>query len=133
MDFLDLAIFGQEQILRFANNEDGIKRVLEHLEKDFPTLVVMEATWDLEVPLAASLYSQGIPVAVINPRQVKDFAKATGKLAKTDKIDAGVIAHFAQAIHPEARPVKDEKTEELSDILTRRSQLIEMLVMEKNR
>jgi transposase len=132
-DSLDLAIYGQEPVLRFANNEDGIKRVLAYLEKFTPSLVVMEATGDIEVPLAACLYTTGTPVAVINPRQIKDFAKATGKLAKTDKIDARTIAHFAQAIHPEAKPVKDEKTEELSAILTRRSQVLEMLIMEKNR
>jgi transposase len=98
-----------------------------------PTMVVLEATGGLEVTLVAALAQAKLPVVVVNPRQVRDFAKATGKLAKTDAIDAAVIAHFGDAVRPEIRPVKDEQAQELAALLARRRQLVDMLTAEKNR
>ena len=93
----------------------------------------MEATGGLEIPLASTLVAHQLPVAVVNPRQVRDFAKATGTLAKTDAIDARVLARFAGAVRPEVRKIKDENTLELSALVTRRRQLISMLTAEKTR
>ena len=98
-----------------------------------PTAVLLEATGVLEVPLVSALAAAALPVVVVNPRQVRDFAKATGKLAKTDALDAQVLAHFAEAVRPPVRPLRDEDAQELSSLTTRRSQLMTMLVAEKNR
>jgi transposase len=98
-----------------------------------PTLVVMEATGGLEAAVAAALVAVGIAVAVVNPRQARDFAKAVGKLAKTDAIDAAVLAHFAEAVRPEPRPLPDAQTRELEALVMRRRQLLEMLGAEQNR
>lgn len=98
-----------------------------------PAGLVLEATGGLEVPLASALAVAGIPVAVVNPRQVRDFAKATGRLAKTDAIDAQTLARFAEAVRPAPRPLPDEAAQAFSALLTRRRQLIEMLVAEQNR
>lgn len=98
-----------------------------------PTLVVMEATGGLETTVAALLADRGMAVAIVNPRQVRDFAKSMGILAKTDKIDARVIALFAERIRPEPRPLKDVQQRELDELLTRRRQLVEALTAEKNR
>ena len=115
------------------NDEAGCAQVLERLRAVSPTLVVMEATGGLEIPLTGVLAAAGVPVAVVNPRQVRDFAKATGQLAKTDVLDAQVLAHFAEVIRPDPRPLPDEQTQILAAILARRRQLIEMLTAEKNR
>ena len=93
----------------------------------------MEATGGFEVEVATVLTLAGIGVAVVNPRQVRDFAKSTGRLAKTDRLDAQLIAHFGEAIRPEARFLSDEQTRQLEALVTRRRQLVEMLVAEKNR
>ncbi|MCE5231456.1 IS110 family transposase [bacterium] len=98
-----------------------------------PTLVVMEATGGLETTVAALFADRGIAVAIVNPRQVRDFARSTGELAKTDKIDAHAIALFAERIRPEPRPLKDDQQRELDELLTRRRQLVEALTAEKNR
>ena len=98
-----------------------------------PILVVMEPTGGLEAPLAAALSLEGINVAVVNARQIRDYARAIGKLAKTDKIDALVMAEFAAVVKPPARELRDEKSEEIKAIVSRRRQLLEMLVAEKNR
>jgi transposase len=98
-----------------------------------PYLVVLEATGGFEVESAMAMAAALIPVAVVNPRQVRDFAKATGKLAKTDALDAAVLAHFAEAVRPAPRPLSDEQTTELQELLARRRQLIEMLTAERNR
>jgi transposase len=118
---------------REANDEAGIAAVVARLKAVAPTLVVVEATGGLEAPLAAALAAAELPVAVVNPRQVRDFARATGKLAKTDAIDAAVLAHFAEAIRPQARAVPDEQARRLDAILTRRRQLVEMRAAERNR
>jgi transposase len=130
---LDIALHPRQQTKSFKNTEAGINKVVNYLKSLAPALVVMEATGGLEISVAAALSASGIPVAVVNPRQIRDYAKSMGKLAKTDTIDAQVMADFAAAIHPEPRPLADSKTQELRDILARRSQLAEMITAEKNR
>lgn len=116
-----------------TNDEVGIATVVSRLQELSPALVVLEASGGLEMPLVGSLAAVGLPTAVVNPRQVRDFAKATGKLAKTDAIDAKVLAHFAEAIKPSARPLPDEQSRILEATLQRRRQVIEMLTAERNR
>lgn len=130
---LDVAVHPRHPAKRFRNNDAGISGAVIYIKSLSPVLVVMEATGGLETSLAAALSASGIPVAVVNPRQVRDYAKATGKLAKTDTIDARVMADFAAAVQPEPRPLADSQTQGLKDILARRSQLTEMITAEKNR
>jgi transposase len=118
---------------RVAHDEAGLARLLQQLTARSPTLVVLEATGGLESPLAGALALAGVPVVVVNPRQVRDCAKATGQLAKTDAIDAEVLARFAEAIRPEPRPLPDEQTQILAALVGRRHQLIDRLTAEKNR
>ena len=127
---LDVCIEPAVQTLHVAYDEAGIKQIAVRLKEVNPTLIVMEATGGLEVRIATELAGQGLPVAVINPRQARDFAKATGQLAKTDKVDAAVLAAFAQAIRPQVRPLKDADTRALDDMVTRRRELIDMRVQE---
>ncbi len=115
------------------NDETGIVHVVERLRALPVALIVLEATGGLELPLIGALVAAGLPVVVANPRQVRDFAKATGKLAKTDPLDAQILAHFADVIRPLPRPLPDEQTQALAALLARRRQLIEMLTAEKNR
>lgn len=115
------------------NDAEGIQQLLERLLNLRPTLIVLEATGGLQMPVVAALAAAELPVAVINPRQARDFAKATGRLAKTDALDAHVLAHFAEAVRPEPRPLPEEQTQHLSALLARRHQIIEMLTAEKNR
>lgn len=131
-DWLDVSL-RPGAATRVSNDEVGIARLLELFEAAGPQLVVLEATGGLQAPVAAALAVAGIAVAVVNPRQVRDFAKATGKLAKTDAIDAAVLAHFAAAIQPEPRSLADAQTIELEALLTRRRQLVEMITAESNR
>ena len=115
-------------------DRDGEREaLLEYLKPLEPTLIVMEATGGLEVPVAAAIATAKLPVVVINPRQARDFAKATGRLAKTDTIDAAVLAHFADALRPEVRPLPDEASRELEALVVRRRQLVDMLVAERHR
>lgn len=118
---------------RHPNDPDGIAALVAALVHLAPTLIVLEATGGYELPLAAALQVAGLAVAVVNPRQARDFAKATGILAKTDALDAAVLAHFAQAIRPEPRPLPDAQARSLEALLARRRQLLEMLTMERNR
>ncbi len=127
---LDVCIEPAIQSLLVAYDEAGIRQIVEHLNEVSPTLIVIEATGGLEVRIATELASKGLPVAVINPRQARDFAKATGRLAKTDQVDAAVLAAFAKAVRPQVRPLKDEDTRALSDMVSRRRQLIDMRVQE---
>jgi len=129
-DSLDLCIEPGEEVLHLAYDDKGIAQVVKRLAQVAPTLIVMEATGGLEMRLASELAAQGLPVAVINPRQARDFAKATGQLAKTDLVDAAVLASFARAIRPAVRPLKDADTRDLDDLVTRRRQLIDMRVQE---
>lgn len=112
---------------------EGLAELVRRLTPLRPTLVVLEATGGLEAMVVAELVRGGLAVAVVNPRQVRDFAKATGRLAKTDALDARMLAHFARAIRPQARPVPDEAARELDALLDRRRQLVGMRTMEQNR
>ena len=116
-----------------ANDPAGHAELIGRLRPLGVTLLVLEATGGLELPVAAALAAVGIPVAVVNPRQARDFAKASGRLAKNDAIDAAALAHFAEALRPEARPLPDAHQQALDALLSRRRQLIEMLTMERNR
>ena len=118
---------------QIANTEQGLAEAVQRLQTLTPALIVLEATGGLEVPLAGALAAVGLPVVVINPRQVRDVARATGQLAKTDRLDAQILARFAEAIRPPIRPVPDEQTQALVALVARRRQLIEMLTAEKNR
>lgn len=129
--FVAIRPFGDN--LEIANREDGIVDLVKRLRFLRPTLVVMEATAGYETPVAVAIYRAGIPVVISNPRLVRSFARATGHLAKTDKIDAGVIAHFAELIRPEPRRLEDPDEERLGRLVKRRKQLLRMIVMEKNR
>jgi transposase len=118
---------------RYPNNEAGIEQCIQSLLTLKPTLVVLEATGGLEMPLAIAARAAGLAVAVVNPRQVRDFPQAMGILAKTDRLDAAVLAQFAATLRPEVRPLPDEETLELAELLVRRRQLIEMRAEEKTR
>jgi len=118
---------------RFPNDPDGIDGLLSRLARERPVLVVLEASGGYERPAAAALAASGLPVAVVNPRQARDFAKATGRLAKTDRLDAESLARFAEAIKPEPRALPGEEALLLKEILDRRRQLLSMLVAENNR
>jgi transposase len=115
------------------HTEDSITTLVEQLRHRRLACLVLETTGGLEVLLASALAVAGIPVAAVNPRQVRDFAKATGQLAKTDAIDAQSLARFAEAVRPAPRPLPDEATQAFSALLTRRRQLIKILVAEQNR
>ena len=129
--FVAIRPFGEN--LEVPNREDGIADLVKRLKPMEPTLVVMEATSGYETPVTVALYKAGIPVVVSNPRLVRSFARATGRLAKTDKIDAGVIAHYAEVIKPEPRRLNDPDEVRLGQLVKRRKQLLQMIVMEKNR
>lgn len=130
---LDVAIRPSEQTLSVTNDKAGIKTLVRHFKKLRPTLVVLESTGGLERQIMTALIGAEIPVVMANPRQVRDFAKSTGQLAKTDRIDAAVLAHYAEAIRPKPRPLPDELTLELRALTARRRQVIDMIVAEKNR
>jgi transposase len=130
---LDVALRPSADTHRFPHTEAGLTALIALLQPRQPTLVVLEATGGYEVDVAAALALAAIQVAIVNPRQVRDFARATGQLAKTDGLDAGVLAHFAEAVHPEPRPLPDAAQQGLTALVTRRRQLVEMLVAERNR
>jgi transposase len=130
---LDVAFGSEGEVIQVANDEGGIADLAIRLVKAGPALVVMEATGGYEGLVAAALAGQKMPVAVVNPRQVRDFARSTGTLAKTDRIDARVLAHFGEAIKPEPRPLPTPEAKELEEFLSRRRQIVDMLTMEKNR
>ena len=117
----------------FAQSDIGLKELIATLRSMSPELVTMEATGGFEASAAAALTAGGIPVAVVNPRQIRNFARAIGVLAKNDNVDAKVIALFAEATKPQLRQFPDEQTKQLHELLKRRAQLVEMLAMEKNR
>ncbi len=130
---LDIALSSGEAPWRVVHDAAGVAALVTRLRALQPTLVVLEATGGLEVPLAASLTAAGLAVAVVNPRQVRDFAKAIGRLAKTDRLDAQVLARFAAAVQPPARPLPDATAQALEALVTRRRQLTEMLSAERHR
>ena len=118
---------------RLTNDEAGIAHLVDRLVAARPTLIVLEATGGLEVPVTAALAAAGLAVAVVNPRQVRDFAKAIGQLAKTDALDAHVLARFAEVVRPTPRPLPDADAQALAALLTRRRQVLAMLVAEQQR
>lgn len=130
---LDAGVIPNEDVKRFTNDDDGCRELSSWLCTCSPELIILESTGGLEMKAAGVLSSAGLPVVIVNPRQVRNFARALGKMAKTDAIDALVIARFAQAVQPKIRPLKDEQTLELKALVTRRRQLSEMLVAEQNR
>jgi len=132
-DRLDLALRPTGERWTSPNTERGIRMVCRRLRTCAPALIVLEATGGLELPLTGALAAAELPVVVVNPRHVRDFAKATGRLAKTDAIDAAVLAQFAEAVRPPLRPLPNAATQALSALLLRRRQLIAMLTAEKNR
>ena len=115
------------------NDGQGIAELLERLQEIGPDLIVLEATGGWELAAVGVIASVGLPVVVVNPRQAREFARATGKLAKTDAVDARVLAHFADAVRPEVRPLPSQETRELEALVARHRQLVEMLTAERNR
>ena len=130
---LDVAIRPTSEKDCFANDKVGIKALVKWLAKIPPTLIVLEATGGYERHVMRAVVSADLPAVVVNPRQVRDFAKATGQLAKTDSIDADVLAHFAQAVRPQLRPLPDPVTVELRALTARRRYLLATIGAEKNR
>lgn len=131
--WLDMARWGESEVLRVGNDEGGIAELVKALSGKAVSLVVMEASGGLEMELAASLRDAQLPAVVVNPTRVRQFARAAGQYAKTDAIDALMIARFAEAVRPEVRDLKDEEERELAGLVSRRRQLVAILTMEKNR
>jgi transposase len=132
-DTLDVAVRPTAEEMTFANTEDGVAVMTDFIQPFSARLIVLEATGGWEMTAASALAAKGLPVVIVNPRHVRDFAKSTGLLAKTDKLDARIIARFAESVKPEVRPLKDEESQRLEALLVRRRQLLQMLTAEKNR
>ena len=132
-DRLDALLRPSGQRFTVPRNGAGIEQLLDRLRTTPPDLVVMEATGGFELTVAAAVAGAGLPLAIVNPRQIRDFARATGQLAKTDRLDAEMIALFAERIRPEPRPVADEDAQALAELVARRRQIVEMVGMEQNR
>jgi len=130
---LDVAVLPTGEHFVVSNDEAGIEELLGKLAEVSDALVILEASGGFERPVAAALAASGVALFVVNPRQARDFAKATGQLAKTDRLDAFVLAHFAQAIRPAPRAIPDAEAREFQEILARRRQIIQMMTAEKNR
>lgn len=130
---LDLASVPAGPPRRVPHTDEGIATLVADLGQRRPALIVLEATGGYETEVATALALAGLPVALINPRQVRDFAKALGRLAKTDALDADVLALFAARVRPEPRPLPDEAHQALAALVTRRRQLVEMLTAERLR
>ena len=132
-DRLDVAVRPTGKTWQVPYDAEGISSLVGNLRELVPQLVVLEATGGMELAVAGELALADVPIAVVNPRHVRDFARAAGKLAKTDALDAQVLAHFAEAMQPEPRPLPDATTQELKALVARRRQLVEMITAEKNR
>ena len=132
-DHLDVHVRPTGDSFRVRYDDAGLVTLVAHLRPLAPVVLVLEATGGYEVTVAATLASAALPVAVVNPRQVRDFARATGQLAKTDTLDARVLALFAEAVRPAARPVPDARAAALGELIARRRQLVDMLGAEHNR
>jgi transposase len=130
---LDVAVRPSGETWTVAHDEAGLSGLVARLHTLAPVLIVVEATGGWEVALVGALAAALLPVAVVNPRQVRDFARSTGTLAKTDRLDAQSLAHFAEALRPQPRPLPNAQAQELSALLQRRRQLVDMLTAEKNR
>jgi transposase len=132
-DRLDVHVLPWQQAFAVARDGEGLDWLVGKLRALAPALVVLEATGGFEITVAAALAGAGLPLAVVNPRQIRDFARATGRLAKTDALDAQIIALFAERIRPEPRPIAAAEVQVLAELVARRRQLIEMIGMESNR
>lgn len=132
-DRLDVAVRRSGELFVVERNADGLQLLVERIRPLAPQLVALEATGGFETIAAATLAAAGLPVVIVNPAQVRAFAKAVGQRAKTDPIDAAVIAHFAEATRPEPRPLPDDATRLLADLVARRRQIIDMIVAERQR
>ena len=132
-DRLDVHVRPGGESFVVARDGEGIEELAKRLNAVTPALIVLEATGGFETVVAAGLAAAGLPVAVVNPRQIRDFARATARLAKTDTLDAAVIAHFAEAVNPPVRLLADPQQRLLGELMARRRQLIEMMVAEGNR
>lgn len=132
-DRLDIAVRPGGDVFVVERNAAGLDSLVERLQQLAPHLVALEATGGFETVVAAALSAAGLPLVVVNPAQIRSFAKALGKRAKTDPIDAAVIAHFAEAAAPELRPLPDDETRLLADLVARRRQIIAMIGAERQR
>lgn len=132
-DQLDVHIRPSGEVFAVARDGPGLEQLLKRLVPLQPSLVVLEATGGFETLVAAAIATAGLPLAVVNPRQIRDFARATGRLAKTDRLDAQVIAFFAERIRPEPRPIASLDAQHLGELVARRRQIIDMITMEGNR
>ena len=132
-DTLEIGIYPGVDAYSVANSEQGLDELVLRLKALGPQLIICEATGGYETLAVSRLAAAQLPVLAINPRQIRDFAKSVGKLAKTDAIDAGIIARFAAAVRPELRSIKDHPSQELAALMTRRRQIVEMITAETNR
>lgn len=131
--FLDVAFHASDVCFRIPNSAEGIDGLLKRLRPLHPKLIVMEATGKLERAVLQTLCQAGLPAVAINPKRIRDFARSVGRHAKTDRLDAQVIAHYGAAVQPKVRPLNDEQTEQLQALILRRAQWLEMLTAEQNR
>lgn len=131
--WLDVASASDGEVLRFSNDAEGIETVVKRAQQLQVQRITVEASGGWQTPLVVALMQTGLPVIVVNPRQVREFARATGRLAKTDRIDARILCAFTLAVQPPLRPLQDEQAAALSALLARRQQLIGMRTAEKNR
>ena len=132
-DRLDVHVLPTGEAFAVPRDGEGLDELVERLGRLAPTLIVLEATGGFEATVAAALAAARLPLAVVNPRQIRDFARAVGRLAKTDALDAEIIALFAERIRPQARPLPDDASRALAELLARRRQLLDMLTAEGNR
>ena len=132
-DQVDVAVRPTGRSWSVQYDGTGVDELVANLNRLDPAVVITESTGGLELPLVAALAAASLPVVVVNPRQVRDFAKSTGQLAKTDRLDAQVLAHFGEAVRPPLRPLRDADTQAFGAVLARRRQVMEILVAEKNR
>jgi len=132
-DRLDVHLRPSAEAFAVPRDSEAVEALAARLQNLAPELIVLEATGGFETVVAAGLAAAGLPLAVVNPRQIRDFARAVGRLAKTDPLDAAVIAHFAEAVRPQPRAVPDEAARALGELVARRRQIIEMMVAERNR
>ena len=132
-DRLDVHVRPSGEFFAVARDGEGLERLADRLRALAPELVVLEATGGFEIAVAAAVAGAGLPLAVVNPAQVRAFARATGRLAKTDRLDAEIIARFAEQVRPEPRPVASEQAQALAELVVRRRQIVEMIGMESNR
>ena len=132
-DRLDVHVRPSGEAFSVARDGKGLDELVARLRALDVALIVLEATGGFETTVAGALCAAGLPLAVVNPRQIRDFARATGRLAKTDAIDAAASAHSAEAVRPDPRPVPDEQARSLGELITRRRQIVEMMTAERNR